>query len=107
MLLGIALETYVLQPLTSPPKATALFFPLNEWAFGLLLTKMISAFILIGPDNRLRRELNQVVQRGLNLRIWDFHQNLAFPALVIIGLILVLPRSAQRLLERLETKGMF
>ena len=105
ILLGLLFELYVIHPLSVPDQAQPLYFILNEWTFGMLLLKLFTTLILVGPNNRIKTMLNQIRNRGLSVSVKDFYMNIVFPSLGLITVMLAVPRGIMRFAQMLESQG--
>ena len=93
LLIGILFDVVIIVPLRVPVNQSPIFYLWQDWAFGVLHTKVICGIAMLGPaDFRLRHLLEQMYQAGLvhmdlNLILW----RLAAPVIAILGLALALP----------------
>ena len=60
LLLGLLFELVVVVPLRVPLDQTPVFFPWQDWALGVLHTKIICAITMMGPQWWLKRVIEQV-----------------------------------------------
>ena len=60
LLLGLLFELVVVVPLRVPLDQTPVFFPWQDWALGVLHTKIICAITMMGPTWWLKRVMEQV-----------------------------------------------
>lgn len=60
LLLGLLFELVVVVPLRVPLDQTPVFFPWQDWALGVLHTKIICAVTMMGPQWWLKRVMEQV-----------------------------------------------
>ncbi|CAI5437615.1 unnamed protein product [Caenorhabditis angaria] len=65
-LIGLYFQLVVLTPLRLSANQTAITFPYQDWAMGVLQMKIFAVFAMMGPDWWLKTELDQIVQRGLD-----------------------------------------
>lgn len=112
LLIGILFDVVIIVPLRVPVNQSPIFYLWQDWAFGVLHTKVICGiamlvsllnlsstgniiifYLIQGPaDFRLRHLLEQMYQAGLvnmdlNLILW----RLAAPVITILGLALAIP----------------
>lgn len=104
-LLGFAFELYVLQPLGGVTDSRPIYLILHEWGFGILLGKVVCSAILVGPDTPIKRELNQIIIRGLSFDILSFHRHVIIPIISILSMVILIPKSFTNVLNDLETPG--
>ena len=60
LLLGLLFELVVVAPLRVPLDQTPIFFPWQDWALGVLHTKIITATTMMGPTWWLKNVIEQV-----------------------------------------------
>ncbi|XP_030386440.1 E3 ubiquitin-protein ligase MARCH6 [Scaptodrosophila lebanonensis] len=92
LLFGLLLELVVIIPLRVPLKQTPIHFLWQDWALGVLYTKIAIALTLMGPDWHLKRALERAYTDGLR----DFNlafviRDLAVPLITSFGLALAVP----------------
>lgn len=104
-LLGFAFELYVLHPMGRVPDTRPIYFILNEWGFGILLGKILCSAILLGPETPMKRELDQIIIRGLSFDVLSFHRHLIVPLISILSIVVLMPKSFDNMLNDLETAG--
>ncbi|XP_053677387.1 E3 ubiquitin-protein ligase MARCHF6 isoform X2 [Anopheles nili] len=92
LMFGLLLELVVVIPLRVPPDQTPVLFLWQDWALGVLYTKIACALTLMGPDWALKRAIEQAYRDGLG------HMNLSFivrelglPVITCFGLALAVP----------------
>lgn len=92
LLFGLLLELVVVIPLRVPLRKTPIHFLWQDWALGVLYTKIAIALTLMGPDWHLRRALERAYTDGL--RDFDLKfvmRDLAVPVVTTFGLALAIP----------------
>lgn len=92
LLFGLLLELVVVIPLRVPLRKTPIHFLWQDWALGVLYTKIGIALTLMGPDWHLRRALERAYTDGL--RDFDLKfvmRDLAVPVVTTFGLALAIP----------------
>ncbi|KAL7732615.1 hypothetical protein ACLKA6_013547 [Drosophila palustris] len=92
LLFGLLLEQVVVIPLRVPIRNTPIHFLWQDWALGVLYTKIAIALTLMGPDWHLKRALERAYTDGL--RDFDLKfvmRDLAVPVVTTFGLALAIP----------------
>lgn len=92
LLFGLLLELVVVIPLRVPLPKTPIHFLWQDWALGVLYTKIAIALTLMGPDWHLKRALERAYTDGL--RDFDLKfvmRDLAVPVVTTFGLALAIP----------------
>lgn len=92
LMFGLLLELVVVVPLRVPLRQTPVLFLWQDWALGVLYTKIATALTLMGPDSTLRRAIEQAYRDGLrdmNLRF--IIRELGAPVITCFGLALAVP----------------
>ncbi|XP_058120264.1 E3 ubiquitin-protein ligase MARCHF6 isoform X1 [Anopheles coustani] len=92
LMFGLLLELVVVIPLRVPPDQTPVLFLWQDWALGVLYTKIACALTLMGPDWALKRAIEQAYADGLrdmNLRF--IIRELGIPVITCFGLALAIP----------------
>lgn len=92
LMFGLLLELVVVVPLRVPLDQTPVLFLWQDWALGVLYTKIACALTLMGPDWSLKRAIEQAYRDGLrdmNLKFIIF--DLAIPIVTCFGLALAIP----------------
>ena len=98
-------ELYVLHPLGGVLNTRSIYLILNEWGFGILLGKVLCSAILVGPETSIKRELDQIIIRGLSFDILSFHRHVIIPVISILSIVILIPKSFDNVLNDLETAG--
>ncbi|CAG2108547.1 unnamed protein product [Medioppia subpectinata] len=91
LLIGLLFDVVIIIPLRVPLNQTPIFYLWQDWAFGVLHTKVICGIAMMG-EWRLREVLEEIYHGGLthiNLKL--ILVRLAMPVVVTLGLILALP----------------
>uniref|UniRef100_A0A0N5A933 RING-type E3 ubiquitin transferase n=1 Tax=Syphacia muris TaxID=451379 RepID=A0A0N5A933_9BILA len=92
LLTGICFQLSVVNVLRVARFQTALFFPWQHWAMGVLQWKLFCALVAIGPDWHLKVVFNRVVEDGIReLRLSYLYQELVAPILASLTLFLTAP----------------
>ncbi|XP_061551297.1 E3 ubiquitin-protein ligase MARCHF6-like isoform X2 [Phycodurus eques] len=73
LLLGLLFEQVIVAPLRVPLDQTPLFYPCQDWALGVLHSKIIAAVTLMGPQWWLKTVIEQLCLR-LQLKRTQMHQ---------------------------------
>ncbi|KAH8278272.1 hypothetical protein KR044_009431, partial [Drosophila immigrans] len=92
LLFGLLLEQVVVIPLRVPLRNMPIRFLWQDWALGVLYTKIAIALTLMGPDWHLKRALERAYTDGL--RDFDLKfviSDLAVPVVTTFGLALAIP----------------
>ncbi|XP_021696396.1 E3 ubiquitin-protein ligase MARCH6 [Aedes aegypti] len=92
LMFGLLLELVVVVPLRVPIVQTPVLFLWQDWALGVLYTKIACALTLMGPDWALKRAIEQAYRDGLrdmNLRF--IIRELGAPVITCFGLALAVP----------------
>lgn len=92
LMFGLLLELVVVVPLRVPLNQTPVLFLWQDWALGVLYTKIACALIFMGPDFRLKRAIEQAYRDGLREMDLKFIiRELAIPVISSFGLALSIP----------------
>ncbi|XP_070576243.1 E3 ubiquitin-protein ligase MARCHF6-like [Ptychodera flava] len=92
LLLGLLFELVIVAPLRVPLDQSPVFFPWQDWALGVLHTKIICAITMMGPSWWLKRAMEQVYQDGFrNLNLKFIFRHLALPVVTSLLLALTVP----------------
>lgn len=92
LLMGLLVDMVFIVPLRVPLNQTPIIYLWQDWALGVLHTKIVCAVTLMGPNWWLKGVIEQVYHDGIrrmNLRL--VLQDLALPVLATLGLALALP----------------
>ncbi|XP_016990903.1 E3 ubiquitin-protein ligase MARCHF6 [Drosophila rhopaloa] len=92
LLFGLLLELVVVIPLRVALSKTPIHFLWQDWALGVLYSKIAIALTLMGPDWHLKRALERAYMDGL--RDFDLKfvmRDLAVPVVTTFGLALAAP----------------
>lgn len=92
MLFGLLLELVIIVPLRLSFVQTPIFFLWQDWALGVLYTKIACVFTMMGPDWRLRRAIDRAFRDGIRDIDQAFiFRELAAPVIASLGLALAVP----------------
>uniref|UniRef100_A0A0A1X2Q8 E3 ubiquitin-protein ligase MARCHF6 n=1 Tax=Zeugodacus cucurbitae TaxID=28588 RepID=A0A0A1X2Q8_ZEUCU len=92
LLFGLLLELVVVIPLRVPFFQTPIHFLWQDWALGVLYTKIAIALTLMGPDWHLKRALERAYRDGLrDIDLKFLIRELATPVITCFGLALAIP----------------
>uniref|UniRef100_A0A6M2DY04 RING-type E3 ubiquitin transferase n=1 Tax=Xenopsylla cheopis TaxID=163159 RepID=A0A6M2DY04_XENCH len=92
MLFGLLLEFVVVMPLRVPLEQTPNVFLWQDWALGVLYTKIACAVTMMGPDWSLRRAIEKAYRDGIReIDIFFIIRDLAAPVITSFGLALAVP----------------
>ncbi|XP_053685217.1 E3 ubiquitin-protein ligase MARCHF6 [Sabethes cyaneus] len=92
LMFGLLLELVVVVPLRVPLEQTPVLFLWQDWALGVLYTKIACALTLMGPDWALKRAIEQVYRDGLHdINLKFIIRELGAPVITCFGLALAVP----------------
>ncbi|KAK7867568.1 hypothetical protein R5R35_004318 [Gryllus longicercus] len=92
LLFGLLLELVVVVPLRVPLDQTPVLFVWQDWALGVLYTKIACAVTMMGPEWALRRSIERAYRDGIrNMDLAFVLCDLAAPVVVCFGLALAIP----------------
>lgn len=99
LLLGLIFELVVISPLRVAMDQSPLYFPAQDWALGILHTKIICAMTMMGPEWWLKGVLDQIYQNGLReLDVTFILRKLVIPVTLCLLLMVTVPYVAANLL---------
>jgi E3 ubiquitin-protein ligase MARCH6 len=92
LMFGLLLELVVVVPLRAPLDQTPVLFLWQDWALGVLYTKIACALTLMGPDWSIKRAIEQAYRDGLrDMDLKFIIRELAAPVVTCFGLALAIP----------------
>lgn len=92
LMFGLLLELVVVVPLRVPLDKTPVFFLGQDWALGVLYTKIACALTVMGPEWQLKRAIEQAYRDGLrDIDLKFIIRELAAPVITVFGLCLAVP----------------
>lgn len=92
LLFGMLLELVVVIPVRVGVLQTPIYFIWQDWALGVLYTKIAVALTLMGPDWHLKRALERAYRDGLrDIDLKFLITELAMPVITCFGLALAIP----------------
>lgn len=92
LLFGLLLELVVVVPLRVPLDQTPILFLWQDWALGVLYTKIACALTLMGPDWALKRAIDRAYRDGIrDIDLKFIIRELAVPVITCFGLALAIP----------------
>lgn len=92
LLFGLLLELVVVIPLRVPLMQTPILFLWQDWALGVLYTKIACALTLMGPDWSLKRAIERAYRDGLrDIDLKFIVRELCAPVIICFGLMLAIP----------------
>lgn len=92
LLFGLLLELVVVVPLRVPLAQTPILFLWQDWALGVLYTKIACALTLMGPEWTLKRALDRAYRDGIrDIDLKFIIRELAIPVITCFGLALAVP----------------
>lgn len=92
LLFGLLLELVVVVPLRVSLEQSAVLFVWQDWALGVLYTKIACAIAMMGPDWFFRRAIERAYRDGIrNMDLRFILNDLAAPLVFFFGLALSIP----------------
>ncbi|XP_017767237.1 PREDICTED: E3 ubiquitin-protein ligase MARCH6 isoform X2 [Eufriesea mexicana] len=92
LLFGLLLEVVVVVPLRIPLEQNPILFIWQDWALGVLYTKIATAIIMMGPDWRIRLAIERAYNDGIReIDLKFIVTELAAPVICCFGLALAVP----------------
>lgn len=92
LLFGLLLELVVIIPLRVPIYQTPVLFIWQDWALGVLYTKIACAVTMMGPDWFLRTAIERAYRDGIrDMQLKFIFKELAAPVIISFGLALAVP----------------
>ncbi|XP_074036205.1 E3 ubiquitin-protein ligase MARCHF6 isoform X2 [Leptinotarsa decemlineata] len=92
LLFGLLLELVVIVPLRVPIQQTPILFIWQDWALGVLYTKIACAVTMMGPDWFLRSAIERAYRDGIrDMNLTFIIKELAAPVIISFGLALSVP----------------
>lgn len=92
LLFGLLLELVIVVPLRVPLDQTPILFLWQDWALGVLYTKIACALTLMGPDWPLKRAIDRAYRDGIrDIDLKFIIRELATPVITVFGLALAIP----------------
>ncbi|XP_044252941.1 E3 ubiquitin-protein ligase MARCHF6 [Tribolium madens] len=92
LLFGMLLELVVIVPLRVPIHQTPILFIWQDWALGVLYTKIACAVTMMGPDWFLRAAIERAYRDGIrDMHLSFIFRQLAAPVIISFGLALAVP----------------
>ncbi|KAJ2944212.1 hypothetical protein O0L34_g18190 [Tuta absoluta] len=92
LLFGLLLEHVLVIPLRVPLEQSPVVFMWQDWALGVLYTKIVCALTMMGPDWRMRRAIERAYRDGIREMDLKFILiEVAAPIVCWLGLALAIP----------------
>jgi len=92
LLIGTCFQLLVVCPLRVGRHQSALLFPWQDWAMGVLHCKIFCAAVMMGPDWWMKTVFEQLYGDGLlNLRLGFLYRRLVFPVVLTLAMVLAVP----------------
>uniref|UniRef100_A0A0A9XZ87 E3 ubiquitin-protein ligase MARCHF6 n=2 Tax=Lygus hesperus TaxID=30085 RepID=A0A0A9XZ87_LYGHE len=92
LLSGLLLELVCVMPLRVPLEQTPVLWLWQDWALGVLYTKIVCAVTMMGPDWRLRRAIERTYRDGFrNMQLKFVVEEVAFPVITCLAIFLAVP----------------
>ncbi|RWS10502.1 E3 ubiquitin-protein ligase MARCH6-like protein [Dinothrombium tinctorium] len=94
LLIGILFDVVIIVPIRVPLNQSPIFYLWQDWAFGVLHTKVICGIAMMG-EWRLRELLEEIYHQGLiNMNLKFILIKLVLPVVLVLGLVLTIPYAA-------------
>ncbi|KAJ8679013.1 hypothetical protein QAD02_014800 [Eretmocerus hayati] len=92
LLFGLLLELVVVVPLRVPLEQSPILFVWQDWALGVLYTKIATAVTMMGPEWRLKLAIERAYNDGIReMDLRFIVTELAAPVICCFGLALAVP----------------
>ncbi|XP_058793863.1 E3 ubiquitin-protein ligase MARCHF6 isoform X2 [Phymastichus coffea] len=92
LLFGLLLELVVVVPLRIPLEQNPILFIWQDWALGVLYTKIATAVTMMGPEWRLKLAIERAYNEGIReMDLRFIIMELAAPVICCFGLALAIP----------------
>ncbi|XP_063382706.1 E3 ubiquitin-protein ligase MARCHF6 [Cydia fagiglandana] len=92
LLFGLLLELVLVIPLRVPLEQSPVLFVWQDWALGVLYTKIVCALTMMGPDWSMRRAIEKAYRDGIREMDLKFIlTEVAAPIVCWLGLALAVP----------------
>lgn len=92
LMFGLLLELVLVIPLRVPLEQSPVLFVWQDWALGVLYTKIVCALIMMGPDWSMRRAIEKAYRDGIrDIDLKFILTEVAAPLVCWLGLALAVP----------------
>ncbi|XP_014243311.1 E3 ubiquitin-protein ligase MARCH6 isoform X2 [Cimex lectularius] len=92
LLSGLLLELILVMPLRVPLEQTPVLWFWQDWALGVLYTKIVCAITMMGPEWAMRQAIERAYRDGLrNMQLKFIIVELAMPVIGLLAIALALP----------------
>ncbi|XP_059053765.1 E3 ubiquitin-protein ligase MARCHF6 [Achroia grisella] len=92
LMFGMLLELVLVIPLRVPLEQSPVLFVWQDWALGVLYTKIVCALTMMGPDWSMRRAIEKAYRDGIREMDLKFIlRSVAAPIVCWLGLALAVP----------------
>ncbi|KAB0793899.1 hypothetical protein PPYR_13519 [Photinus pyralis] len=92
LLSGLLLEVVIIVPLRVPIYQTPILFIWQDWALGVLYTKIACAITMMGPEWFLRTAIERIYRDGIReMNLIFIIKEVAIPVITCFGLALAIP----------------
>lgn len=92
LLSGLLLEVVIIVPLRVPIYQTPILFIWQDWALGVLYTKIACAITMMGPEWFLRTAIERIYRDGIReMNLMFIIKEVAIPVVTCFGLALAIP----------------
>ncbi|GMR52789.1 hypothetical protein PMAYCL1PPCAC_22984, partial [Pristionchus mayeri] len=89
---GVYFQLVFLAPSKVSSAQTPLLFPWQDWAMGILHTKIFGAAVMMGPDWFLKAAFDRMYNNGvMGIRVGHTYRNIVLPILMFMGLQISAP----------------
>ncbi|GMT27208.1 hypothetical protein PFISCL1PPCAC_18505 [Pristionchus fissidentatus] len=92
MVFGVYFQLVILAPSKVSLAQTPLLFPWQDWAMGILHTKIFGAAVMMGPDWFLKAAFDRMYNNGvMGVRVLPTYRDIVVPILMFMGLQITAP----------------
>ncbi|GMS99893.1 hypothetical protein PENTCL1PPCAC_22068, partial [Pristionchus entomophagus] len=89
---GVYFQLVFLAPSKVSSAQTPLLFPWQDWAMGILHTKIFGAAVMMGPDWFLKTAFDRMYNNGvMGIRVLPTYRDIVIPVLMFMGLQISAP----------------
>ncbi|KAF8366153.1 marc-6, partial [Pristionchus pacificus] len=89
---GVYFQLVFLAPSKVSSAQTPLLFPWQDWAMGILHTKIFGAAVMMGPDWFLKTAFDRMYNNGvMGIRVLPTYRDIVLPILMFMGLQISAP----------------
>ncbi|KAH9244286.1 hypothetical protein BASA81_018320 [Batrachochytrium salamandrivorans] len=91
LLIGLAMDMYILIPFKGNQKSASIIFFVHDWATGVIVSRILYFIITAGPDNRIKRLIAETVALGLEQDFSPILHEVVYPVISVLFVLLPLP----------------